>query len=63
MKPGVLAYVLWGLLHLKAAQMVWHIGHSLDVGRLQGRILQLSWDLLFFATIAITQANGETTIR
>ncbi|MDH3747286.1 MAG: hypothetical protein OER97_03690 [Gammaproteobacteria bacterium] len=58
-KLGATAYVFWGLLHLKAAQMVWQMGHSLDAGPLQGRILQLSWDLLFFATVAIAVAVGK----
>ena len=55
-KMGAVAYVLWGLLHFKAAQIVWQMAHTLEAGMLQGRLSQLSWDLLFFATFAILVA-------
>jgi hypothetical protein len=55
-KLGAVAYVLWGLLHLNAARLVWQAGHGLEAGFIQGRILQLSWDLLFFATFSIVVA-------
>ena len=55
-KLGAIAYILWGLLHLNAARLVWQASHSLDAGFIQGRIQQLSWDLLFFATFSIVVA-------
>ena len=55
-KLGAVAYVLWGLLHYKAAQLLWQTGQGLDAGFIQARIFQLSWDLLVFATIGIVVA-------
>jgi len=55
-KSGAIVYVLWGLLHLKAAQMMVVLGQSLDAGALQGRIFQHAWNLLFFAAFAIVIA-------
>jgi hypothetical protein len=55
-KLGAVAYVLWGLLHLNAARLVWQAGQGLETGFIQGRILQLSWDLLFFAIFSIVVA-------
>jgi hypothetical protein len=55
-KLGAIAYLLWGLLHLNAARLVWQASHSLDVGFIQGRVQQLSWDLLFFAIFSIVVA-------
>jgi len=55
-KSGAVAYVLWGLLHLKAAQMMVVLGQSLEAGMLQGRIFQHAWNLLFFAVFAIVIA-------
>ena len=57
-KIGAVAYVLWGLLHLKAAQLVWQAGQAMEAGYIQGRVLQLSWDLLVFAMIGIAVAIG-----
>ena len=55
-KLGAAAYVIWGLLHLMAARLVWQAGQGLETGFIQGRVLQLSWDLLFFATFSIVVA-------
>ena len=55
-KAGAAAYVLWGLLHLKAAQMMMVLGQSLEAGMLQGRIFQHAWNLAFFAVFAIVVA-------
>ena len=55
-KLGAVAYVLWGLLHLNAARLVWQAGQGLETGFIQGRVLQLSWDLLFFAIFSIVVA-------
>jgi len=55
-KAGAVVYVLWGLLHLKAAQMLYVMGQTLEAGALQGRIFQSAWNLLFFAVFAIVIA-------
>ena len=54
-KLGAVMYVIWGLLHLKAAQLTWQLGSSLDPGLVQARVYQDAYSLLFFsiATIAI----------
>jgi hypothetical protein len=53
---GAIAYLLWGLLHIQAARMIYLLGHSLDTGMLQGRIYQAAFNLLFFALFAIVVA-------
>jgi len=53
---GAIAYVLWGLLHIQAARMVYSFGQTLEPGMLQGRIFQGAWNLLFFALFAIAIA-------
>ena len=53
---GAIAYIVWGLLHLNAARLVWQASQGLDAGFIQGRVQQLSWDLLFFATFSIVVA-------
>lgn len=55
-KLGAVAYVIWGVLHLKAAQMMVLLGQSIAAGALQGRIYQHAWNLLFFAVFAIAVA-------
>lgn len=55
-KSGAVVYVLWGLLHIKAAQMMLVLGQSLETGALQGRIFQHAWNLLFFALFGIVIA-------
>ena len=46
---GAITYVLWGLLHIIAAQKVYQLGQSLEPGMVQGRVFQDAWNLLFFA--------------
>lgn len=53
---GAVAYVLWGLLHLQAARMVYMLGQNLEAGIVQGRIYQDAWNLLFFALFGIAVA-------
>lgn len=53
---GAVAYVLWGLLHLQAARMVYMLGDSLEPGMVQGRIYQDAFNLLFFALFGIAVA-------
>ena len=55
-KFGAVAYVLWGLLHIQAARMVYILGQSLEPGMIQGRIFQNAWSLLFFALFGIVVA-------
>ncbi len=52
-KIGAVMYVIWGLLHLKAAQMVWVLGDSLEAGMVQARVYQDAFSLLSFALAAI----------
>ena len=53
---GAVAYVLWGLLHIQAARLVYMLGNSLEPGMVQGRIYQDAFNLLFFALFAIVVA-------
>ena len=55
-KLGAITYVLWGLLHIVAAQKVYSLGQTLETGMVQGRIFQDAWNLLFFAIFAIVIA-------
>lgn len=55
-KLGAVTYVLWGLLHLQAARLVYQLGQSLEPGMVQGRIFQDAWNLLFFALFGIVVA-------
>lgn len=55
-KLGAIMYIVWGLLHLKAAQLTWRLGASLDAGLLQARVYQGAFNLLCFALAAIVIA-------
>ena len=55
-KLGAVTYVLWGLLHIQAARLVYVLGQSLEPGIVQGRIFQGAWNLLFFALFGIAVA-------
>ena len=55
-KLGAVTYVLWGLLHIQAARLVYALGASLEPGMIQGRIYQDAWNLLFFALFGIVVA-------
>jgi len=52
-KSSAVVYVIWGLLHLQAAFLVYKLGASLDSGMVQGRMLQHAWNLLFASVGAI----------
>ena len=52
-KFGSATYVLWGILHIVAAQKVYALGQTLDPGMVQGRVFQDAWSLLFFAIFGI----------
>lgn len=53
---GAVTYVLWGLLHVQAARLVYVLGQSVEPGVVQGRIYQDAWNLLFFALFGIVVA-------
>ncbi len=55
-KLGAIMYVIWGILHLKAAQLTWQLGSTLDHGLVQARVYQDAYSLLFFAIATITIA-------
>ena len=55
-KIGAVTYVLWGLLHIQAARLVYVLGQSLEPGMIQGRIFQDAYSLLFFALFGIVVA-------
>ena len=52
-RMGALLYIVWGMLHLVAAQKVLSLGQSLEEGMVQGRIYQDAFYLLFFAIFGI----------
>ena len=55
-KIGAVMYIIWGLLHIKAASLVYKLGQGLEPGMVQGRIFQDAGFLLFFAIVAIVVA-------
>jgi magnesium-transporting ATPase (P-type) len=55
-KAGAIVYVLWGVLHLKAAQMAYAMAQMQEAGPVQGRLEQNAWNLLFFAVAGIVIA-------
>ena len=46
---GAALYLLWGLLHIKAAIATYQLGVTLEPGLVQGRVYQDAWNLVFFA--------------
>ncbi len=48
-KIGAVLYLLWGLLHIKAAIATYQLGATLEPGIVQGRVYQDAWNLVFFA--------------
>jgi hypothetical protein len=55
-KIAAVTYVLWGLLHIQAARLVYMLGETLEPGVVQGRIFQDAWNLLFFALFGMVVA-------
>ncbi len=55
-KIAALFYVVWGLLHLKAAQLVYSFAQSVEVGMVQGRLFQDAGFLLFFGVVSVVVA-------
>ena len=50
---GAICYLIWGLLHLKAAQVVYVLGAGMPAGMVQGRLYQDAWNLLCFAIAVV----------
>ncbi len=48
-KIGSVLYLLWGLVHVKAAIATYQLGLLLEPGIVQGRVYQDAWNLLFIA--------------
>ncbi|MGD8642520.1 MAG: hypothetical protein PVG89_17935 [Gammaproteobacteria bacterium] len=48
-KIGAILYLLWGVLHVKAAIATYQLGATLEPGLVQGRVYQDAWNLIFFA--------------
>ena len=48
-KIGATLYLLWGILHVKAAIATYQLGATLEPGLVQGRVYQDAWNLVFFA--------------
>lgn len=48
-KIGAVLYLLWGILHIKAAVATYQLGATLEPGLVQGRVYQDAWNLAFFA--------------
>lgn len=55
-KIGAVVYVLWGLLHYTAAYGVYRIAFNVPPGIVQGRLLQVAFYLVAFATSGIVVA-------
>ena len=52
-KLGAVMYVLWGLLHIQAARLVYMLGNSLEAGMVQGRVYQDAFNLLFLRCLEL----------
>ncbi|MEE9331435.1 MAG: hypothetical protein V3U89_04305 [Methylophilaceae bacterium] len=48
-KIGAVLYLLWGILHIKAAIVTYQLGATLEPSMVQGRVYQDAWSLVFFA--------------
>jgi len=64
-KISGVVYVIWGLLHLQAAYMVYRLATSLEPGMAHGRMVQHAWNLLFasVAAIGIAVTLKESSLR
>lgn len=57
-KAGAAAYFIWALLHFQAAWSVYELGQDMADGMEKGRVLQDSWNLMWFSILAIIAAIG-----
>jgi hypothetical protein len=48
-KIGAGLYIVWGLLHIKAAIDGFTLGEGVGPGVVQGKLYQAAWNLLFFS--------------
>ena len=46
-KVGAVLYVIWGLLHIKAALDEFALGTSVDPGLIRGKLYQGAWIFCF----------------
>lgn len=53
---GAVFYVVWGLLHIAAANKIYQLGASQEAGLLQGRLYQAAWNMLYLAIFSIVIA-------
>lgn len=63
---GAVSYVLWGVLHLRAAYDGFLLAAAQTPGFVQGKLSQGAWDLAFFSVAAILIAillNWRNDIR
>lgn len=52
-KIGSILFVLWGLLHLMAANGIYRLAGTVEAEMLHARLLQASWHMILFALAAI----------
>jgi len=52
-KIGSILYIIWGLLHIKAAYDEFALSSHVEPGLIHGKLNQGAWDLLFFAVASI----------
>ncbi len=52
-RVGATFYVIWGLLHVYAANGLYQMGAAMEPSILEARIVQGAWHLLFFGALAI----------
>lgn len=52
-RAGAVCYVLWGLLHIKAAYDELVLAGTVEAGIVRGKLGQGAWDLLFIALACI----------
>ena len=62
-RVGATFYVIWGLLHIYAANGLYQMGVSMEPSILEARIVQGAWHLLFFGVIAIVVGCSNDTQR
>lgn len=55
-KIGATAYVIWAVLHFRAAWTIYELGNTVPDSMVQGRLMQAAWHLLWFSIIALAIA-------
>ena len=59
---GATFYVIWGVLHVNAAYMLYQMGVAMDPSVLEARISQAAWHLLFFGVVAISRHGNPMAL-